>query len=225
MSRAYSEHGVAASRPSILLTGFGAFPGVERNATAELIPELAEAARAQFPDHEVIGEVMPVHWSRAPMVLQELLSRAPARLALHFGVSHQVSGFQIELVSRNVCESRRDALGELPDCEHVIPSGPAILAATLPAERIIKRLSRAGFPCCTSNNAGSYLCNALLYHSLATARTRQTPFLAGFIHVPASLSGKACPAGEAESECGLSWSAAVAGSLEIIAACLDSAPA
>jgi pyroglutamyl-peptidase len=218
---------VTSPRPTILLTGFGPFPGVDSNATAELIPELAAAVREKFAQHDVIGEVLPVEWSRAPQVLKRLLSGAKAVLALHFGVAPEAKGFQIELVGRNVRGPRHDATGELPSCEPVVMHGPALLASTLPAERIIARLARGGFPCCTSNNAGNYLCNALLYHSLTAARAQPTPFLSGFIHVPANLSGRSCPpggkAGKAEGACALTWTAAVAGSVEIITACLESA--
>ncbi len=215
---------MASPRPAILLTGFGAFPGVDSNATAELIPELAEAARARFPEHEVIDEVLPVEWNRAPQALMHLLGRTQAVLALHFGVSPEAAGFQIELVGRNVRGPRQDATGEFPACEAVVATGPAILASTLPAERIIARLTRGGFPCCTSNNAGNYLCNALMYHSLTAAHALPAPFLSGFVHVPASLPGKGCPEGALpDAKCALTWSAAVAGSVEIIAASLEGA--
>jgi pyroglutamyl-peptidase len=212
---------LASRRPTILLTGFGPFPGVDSNATGELIPKLAEAARARFPEHEVIGEVLPVEWSRGPQALEGLLSGACAVLALHFGVSPEAKGFQIELVARNLRGARPDASGELPSCETVIATGPAMLASTVPAERIVARLTRGGFPCCTSNDAGSYLCNALMYHSLTAARTLPTPFLSGFIHVPANLQATSCVETERGTECALTWTAAVAGSLEIIAACLE----
>jgi hypothetical protein len=39
------------------------------------------------------------------------------------------------------------------------------------------------------------------------------------VHVPASLQRTSCE----DAKCALSWTAAVAGSLEIIAACLESA--
>jgi pyroglutamyl-peptidase len=214
---------LASPRPAILLTGFGAFPGIDSNATADLIPELAEAARARFPGHEVIDEVLPVEWNRAPQALKHLLGRASAVLALHFGVSPEATGFQIELVGRNVRGRRQDATGELPAYETVVASGPAILASTLPAERIVARLTRGGFPCCTSNNAGNYLCNALMYHSLTAARALPAPFLSGFIHVPAGLAGKDCPGASPDAKCALTWGAAVAGSVEIIAACLEGA--
>lgn len=209
------------TRPTILLTGFGAFPGVGNNATGQLIPKLTEAARAKFTDHNVVGEILPVEWARAPQALARLLEGTKAALALHFGVSHEATGFQLELIGRNVRDSQQDAAGELPPCAAVIESGPAMLVATLPAERIVARLARRGFPCRTSNNAGTYLCNALLYHSLTAARALPEPFLSGFVHIPASLSGHGRLGREAHPDCPLSWAIAVAGSLEIIAACLE----
>jgi pyroglutamyl-peptidase len=212
---------LASPRPIILLTGFGPFPGVDSNATGELIPELTAAARARFPEHEVIGEVLPVEWSRGPQALERLLAGDRAVLALHFGVSREAEGFQIELVGRNLRGARPDASGALPSGEAVIDSGPAALASTLPAKRILARLARGDFPCCTSNDAGDYLCNALMYHSLSAAQTLPTPFLSGFVHVPASLRSTRCLETETGTQCALTWDAAVAGSLEIIAACLE----
>lgn len=204
---------MTASRSSILLTGFGAFPGVEENATAALVPELAVAARARFPQHHVVDEVLPVEWARAPQRLQQLLAESDARLALHFGVSREAHGFQIELTGRNVCEARHDAVGTLPQAAALITGGPDVLASTFPAGRILARLREAGIPCAPSESAGTYLCNALLYHSLVNARTR--PFQTGFVHLPASLT----PASGAD--CILSWQDAIAGGIEIIAACLE----
>ena len=86
-------------------------------------------------------------------------------LMLHFGVAQDARGFRLELVSRNMQTSLQDAAGELPASGQVIEEGPELLAATLPAERIAARLLGLGYPCATSDNAGTYLCNALLYHS------------------------------------------------------------
>lgn len=216
---------MASPRPTILLTGFDAFPGVPRNATAELVPEIAAAARRQLPDYDVVDAILPVDWTRAPVALQELLARTAPRLALHFGVSPSATGIQLELTGRNICSPRHDAAGNLPVLEAVIPAGPESLAATLPAAAIIARLAAAGIPSCTSDDAGGYLCNALLYHSLSAARALPTPHLAGFIHLPSVLSSEMCAADDAGAACRLGWAAAIAGSLEIIAACLDNEPA
>ena len=60
-----------------------------------------------------------------------------------------------------------------------------------------------------------------MYHSLTAARALPTPFLSGFVHVPASLQATSCPADGTGPQCTLTWTAAVAGSIEIIAACLE----
>lgn len=208
---------MAAARPTILLTGFGPFPGIDDNATTALVPELAVAARDHFPRHQVIGEILPVEWQRGPQLLQQLLAETNPAIALHFGVTKHASGFQIELVGRNVCGPRIDAVGEFPPAAHVVEAGPETIASSFPAERIIARLERAGLACTTSESAGTYLCNALLYHSLARAQAQPMPCIAGFIHLPAGLSAKA----NVEAECRLSWDDALNGSIEIIAACVE----
>jgi pyroglutamyl-peptidase len=211
---------VTSQRPTVLLTGFGAFPGVAANATETLVPQLASAARERFPDYDIVEAVLPVDWQRAPELLQSLLKAHAPRLALHFGVSQGAEDFRIERVSRNVCEPRHDACGALPDGVAVVRSGADTLPTTLPIERIVERLKAIGVPCCTSDDAGAYLCNALLYHSLAAASTQARPHIAGFVHIPAALAAGACDPAEMV-ECRLTWPMAVAGGLEIIAACLE----
>lgn len=213
---------MASPRPTILLTGFGPFPGVDSNATAKLIPELVEAARAKFTDHDVVGVVLPTEWVAAPQKLGDLLARPGTVLALHFGVSRQADGFQIELIGRNQCKAVTDAAGRMPAGECLLDEGPPELASTLPVERIVQRLTRLGVPVGTSTDAGGYLCNALLYHSLGAADTLATPHLVGFVHLPADLVGHGAAPGK-PGKCALTWAAAVAGSVEIIAACVEDA--
>jgi pyroglutamyl-peptidase len=208
-------------RPFILLTGFGPFPGVADNATAHLIPRLARAARELFPAYDVVAEILPTEWTAAPQKVGALLARPGTVLALHFGVSSHVEGFQIELVGRNRCKPVADAAGRLPAGDCLLDDGPAELASTLPVERILERLSRLGVPVRTSTDAGGFLCNALLYHSLGAADTLPNPHLVGFVHLPADLVGHGADGEAPHLDCRLDWRGALAGSVEIIAACLE----
>lgn len=213
------------ARPIILLTGFGPFPGVGNNATAILVPRLAEAAHARFKTHRVVGEVLPTDWEAAPERLARLFDGADIALALHFGVSHAAEGFQIELRGRNKREAKYDVAGGLPATHSVIEGGAPFLAASVPAQRVRAALLRLGVPCRTSNDAGSYLCNALLYHSLHLAQQAPRPFLAGFVHVPAGLIGHGEDGQAPHPDCPLDWNATVTGGLEIIAVSLETAAA
>lgn len=206
---------MGSRRPTILLTGFGPFPGVADNATAELVPQLAAAARMRFLGHDVVDAILPVTWTEAPKLVTKLICDHEPALALHFGVAKEARGFRLERTGRNHCAVRHDATGALPDAVHLVADGPAALAATFPVERIISRLERAGVPCSASDDAGGYLCNALLYHSLTEAHARPKPHFVGFVHLPAGLAVVEA------FDCPLSWDNALRGGLEIIAACIE----
>jgi pyroglutamyl-peptidase len=210
------------ARPIVLLTGFGPFPGVPENATALLVPRLARAVRDLYPDYEVVAAILPTEWVAAPQKVGDLLARPGTVLALHFGVSRQTVGFQIELVGRNACRAVADAAGNMPATGCLLDDGPAELACTLPVERILQRLTQLGVPVCTSTDAGGYLCNALLYHSLGAAGTLKKPHLVGFVHLPAELVGYGADGMAPHPDCRLDWRGAMAGSVEIVAACLES---
>ncbi|MBI1649802.1 pyroglutamyl-peptidase I [Hyphomicrobium sulfonivorans] len=205
------------SRLIILLTGFGAFPGVAHNVTADFVPKLAKSARALFADYDIVTEILPVAWERGPLRLGALLNGNAPVLALHFGVASASKGFRIELTGRNVCAPRPDADGALPPLSSIIAGGAASIAATLPVDDIVSRLKIADVPCCTSNDAGDYLCNAILYQSLTTAALAERPFMAGFIHMPEWLSEASGPFEDGH----LTWNGALAGGLEMIATCLE----
>ena len=107
----------------------------------------------------------------------------------------------------------------LPPGVAVREGGPEFMAATLPVRHIVARLRRRGIPAFVSRDAGGYLCNATLYHSLGCARERPGCRV-GFIHIPATLGR---PGAANRGRVGgrtLTWEQAHAGGLEILAACL-----
>lgn len=199
-------------RPTILITGFGPFPGVERNATAMLVPRLAAAARRRFDGLGVATAILPTDWHAAPVALSRHLDRARPGIAVHFGVSRAARGFVIETLGRNERRDSADAAGRRPHSRSVVDDGPPSRASSLPVDDIVARLAAHGHPVSTSDDAGGYLCNAILYHSLGHSVTSSIPRRAGFVHVPADLGEPCAP---------LSVRAAVAGGLEILEACLE----
>ena len=82
----------------------------------------------------------------------------------------------------NVAPYRPDAAGALP-ARRLDPSGPAIRRVSLPVGDLVQAVQATGLFVHRSHDAGGYLCNAILYASLAwCARNRGTK--AGFVHVP-----------------------------------------
>lgn len=202
-------------RPAVLLTGFGPFPGVEVNATVQLVSELREHAARRYPDLEIVSSVLSVDWEGGPARSLQLIERHRPGLILHFGVSEGARGFVIETRARNACRSARDACGSLPASERLDEEAPAVLAATLPCAAIVDRLRRARHPVSLSEDAGGYLCNAVLFQTLWAASPRVR---AGFIHVPSRIPQNEERAKNAPS---LTMEKAVFGALEIVTACLE----
>jgi len=205
-------------RQVILLTGFGPFPGVPENASALLVRDLEEAAQRHWPEYHIQGAILPTEWRAGPATARELLAAARPVVTLHFGVSRQASGFTIETRGLNFARPVTDAAGLLPPSERLAPDGPEELVSNFPAQRIVQRLRRRSLPAVLSHDAGGYLCNAVLYHSLDRARQVDWPIRCGFVHLPASLSRTSAPDYTPTS---LDWEQAVAGGLEIIAATID----
>lgn len=199
---------------TVLITGFGPFPDTPVNASGPLARRLASVARQHFAGTRIVSSVLPTEWTAAPRRLADLYTRHDPELALHFGVSARVTGLEIERIALNRCALVPDAAGTLPAAGHLVADGPADVRATLPVERILARLSAIGVPATHSDDAGSYLCNALLYHSVCHAG-RRPRCISGFVHIPSGL------AGTAEPPAALTLDTAIAGGLEMIAVCLD----
>ncbi len=203
-------------RANVLITGFGPFPDVPHNASGELARRLARRARREFPHARFVCSVLPTEWHHGPARLQALYRAHTPRLALHFGVSSRVAGFEIERVAYNDCHHLPDAAGRLPGSHHVKPGAAAKARATLPVARVVKALTARGVPAAASSDAGRYLCNAVLFHALCEADA-QAGCIAGFIHIPSRVGDDAGAV--------LSWETALAGGLAIIGACLPAAAA
>lgn len=210
-------------RSVFLLTGFGPFPGAPLNASSVLIERLARLAGGRLPGYAVHAETLPTEWQAGPARLAELLDELDPVIALHFGVSHRARGFVVETRARNARQDICDACGEAPDAPVVAADGPDEMSATLPVGLIVERLRRKRVPVQVSRDAGGYLCNAVLYHSLAEARSRDARGIGprrGFIHIPDSLSKFRGGGVRRSSVSLLDWDTAVEGGLDIMAACV-----
>jgi len=205
-------------RATILLTGFGPFPGVPENASAILVPKLAHLVARRFRAHRVVARILPTEWDAVPERLASHYSREKPCLGLHFGVSERATGFVIETLARNVRGALPDAAGAMPRASCIVEKGPDSLTANLPAEEIVARLGALGIPACLSNDAGAYLCNTTLYTALALATGGRAAPAIGFVHIPVSLERRGAE-GPARGR-RLDWEGALAGGLEIIRACL-----
>ncbi|MCC7252979.1 pyroglutamyl-peptidase I [Hyphomicrobium sp.] len=209
---------------TILLTGFGPFPGVVDNASQRFVPKLAHLAARRFSAHRVVARILPTEWERAPQRLEDLYERERPKLVLQFGVSPNADSYVIETLARNARRPAEDASGALPRDSAVLRGGPETLAARLPAVDIQNRLHALSVPAVTSDNAGSYLCNAILYRSLICAEQISEPEAVGFFHIPQVIPPALLKAHVDPNTMRFDWGTALIGGLEIIRTCLGRPP-
>jgi pyroglutamyl-peptidase len=197
--------------PTVLLTGFGPFPGITVNASTALVKGLARSARQAIPDFRFIAAILPTDWDRAPPTIARLHRRHAPVLALHFGVAASARGFRIETEARNICHASRDAAGNLPAASRLMAEGADVCPVTVSAPMLAAALQAKGYPVSLSDNAGGYLCNAVLYHSLTIAGGPGRNCQVGFVHIPADVSRPP-----------LTLTGAIAGAFEIVKEALAS---
>jgi pyroglutamyl-peptidase len=175
------------SRPRILVTGFGPFPGAPENPTEQLVQTLAARQPAPICAGLLRAAVLPTDYRRSWSALRRLYGDFQPDIVLHFGLSRRARAVHVERVARKRCSP------ELPDAAGFSPSsglarrfGPESLVSTLPVEAIAPCLQQAGIPVAISEDAGGYVCNATFYRSLLAA---QTGALVGLIHLPPEGQG------------------------------------
>ena len=146
-----------------IITGFGPFPGVERNPSAELVKTTRHTATIldvtfQAVD-EFITELAQQQWDAWLMV----------------GVSGKADSLLLETVGRNI-------VGLTPDAAGVIAPGPInpALPHQLGASLWHGFNGIAPEGTAWSTDAGTYLCNYTLYRGLSAFPGRQI----GFLHIP-----------------------------------------
>lgn len=193
----------------LLLTGFGPFPGVTDNASAVLVAQLAEAAR-KLPGVRVASQILSVDWEAAPRQAAALIASQNPDIILHFGVSRSATCIIIESVAHNRCGDFPDVCGTVPPSRRLDENAADTLPSTFPVHEIVRRLQAKKLPVQLSEDAGAYLCNAVLYTSLQACRGSEAQ--AGFIHLPVDLG----------QDDRLSMADAVDAALEILTACIAS---
>lgn len=162
-----------AARP-VLVTGFGPFPGVHDNPTARFARAVDGTRVHGVP---IVGRVVPVEWRRAWPIIREAVEVHRPVALLMYGVAVQRSRVEVERYAHNVAGERLDAIGELPGLSRVVADAPDRLDTTLPWQALV------GPHVGTSEHAGDYLCNYVMYMSVH-ALCNLVPFC-GFVHVPA----------------------------------------
>lgn len=171
------------TRPTILITGFGPFPGTPDNPSEYLVHAIDEG-RVRHPHGvHIRTEILPTSWSKVSDLASRMHAEERPDIALHFGLADFTRGFRIERRARNRTRCEPDVDGDLPRRSYISRRGPTQLGTSLPVARIMLGLRALGMPASLSDDAGDYLCNLLFYRSLCSiGKTSSGKAL--FVHIP-----------------------------------------
>ena len=169
---------------TVLLTGFGPFPGAPFNPTGPLALELARRRHPAFADVRRLAHVFSVSYDAIDRDLPALLAKERPDALIMFGLAVRTKHVRIETRARNaLTRTLPDVEGHVPLSGTILPRGPAALPLRTPAQRLLVAARSAGLPVAISHDAGHYLCNYLCWRAAEAAR-KGRPRITSFIHVP-----------------------------------------
>ena len=171
----------AGDAGTVLVFGFEPYGGHAINPSERLV-EALDGRRVA--GRTVRGEVLPVRLAPLHASVEASLERHAPAAVVAFGLRPGERAICLERVAfnRNNFPIADDegvrARGPVRDGE------PERRPATLPLEAVRTALLAAGIPARRSDDAGRYLCNALMYALLSEASRRAHGPPAGFVHLP-----------------------------------------
>ena len=181
---------------TVLLTGFGPFPGAPFNPTAGLAQRLAARRRPAFADVSRIAHVFETSYAAVERELPALLKRVRPDVVLLFGVATRSKYLRIETRARNARSPLfPDVAGDRPRAGIIALGEPVTRRGRAPQRALLAAVRAQRLPVRLSHSAGRYLCNFAYWRALALTDGGSAP-LVQFIHVPVVRRGPIRPAAQ-----------------------------
>lgn len=164
---------------TILVTGFGPFPGAPHNPTATLVRQLTRGRR---PLVRLVGHVFDTSYEAVDRELPALIKQHRPDALLMFGLHGRARTLRIETRAANAIGRHADARGKRPSTR-TIAAGGTHASLPIAAHRLMRAAHRVT-PAALSRDAGRYLCNYLCWRAAEASAKPGGPRLATFVHVP-----------------------------------------
>jgi pyroglutamyl-peptidase len=167
---------------SIIVAAFEPFDGRRKNRAQEAAKLLAGEELAGC---HIEVTTLPVIFGALPAAVAHLLGKKP-RLLLLVGESAAARTLEIERFAVNLAHAAiRDNAGTRHIDEELVHGGEAARRVPFDPRPAANAAIAAGVPCEVSSHAGTFCCNAALYHALGQAAQLPEQPRVAFVHVPA----------------------------------------
>ncbi len=165
----------------ILITAFEPFGGEPINPSSLILERLPQ----KLGNLELIKMLLPVCFYESSSLLAEAIDNYQPDFVLSLGQAGGRSALTIEKIGINLNEAPiPDNAGQQPRNESIVAEQADGLFTTLPIQSMILACHKVGVPCQISYSAGTYVCNHVMYASLAHINKTQLSTRSGFIHIP-----------------------------------------
>ena len=169
---------------TILVTGFGPFPGAPFNPTGPLVERLARLRRPYLANVKIVPHIFPTGYAAVDRDLPRLLAKHKPDALLMFGLAPRARALRIETRARNTVSLLPDATATSLSRHTIAAGGSAAIALPAPVHRLLVTVRTTGVPAALSRDAGRYLCNYLCWRAAEAAGKKGGPRLAAFVPVP-----------------------------------------
>jgi len=170
---------------TVLITGFGPFPGAAFNPTAQLARRLALLRRPAFSDLVRISHMFATSYAVLDTEMPALMARHRPDIVLLFGLVTRTPHLRIEMRAVNRRSTLfADVAGQHPRTLAISREGPASLRGRAPHQHLVIAARSAGVPVRLSRDAGKYLCNFAYWQALELTQGLANKPLVLFVHVP-----------------------------------------
>lgn len=169
---------------TVLVTGFGPFPGAPFNPSGPLALKLAGRRRPAFADISLLAHVFPTSYRAVDHALPQLIAEHHPDAILMFGLATRSRHVRIETQARNTLSSFPDASGHAARTSAIAPSKRSSLPIRAPRSALLHAARHGRIPARLSRDAGHYLCNYLYWRGLEAAGHPDGPRIVVFVHIP-----------------------------------------
>ena len=169
---------------TILVTGFGPFPGAPFNPTGLLAQRATRARRPALADVKIITHIFPTSYAAVDRELPSLIAKHKPDALLMFGLAPRARELRVETRARNTLALLPDAGGASLGRWTIAIGKPASIKLRTPDRALLAALRGLRPRATLSRDAGRYLCNYLCWRASEKASTSTRPRFTAFIHVP-----------------------------------------
>lgn len=169
----------------IVISGFEPFAGLPYNPTRDVIEEL----NRKYGQH-ISTVILPVEFDRAAQILFGYIHKQKPHIVVSLGLAsvdkgHEKEVMNLEGCAKNIMDAPRpDARGYQPREIVIEPRRHTTLEMSSQTQRLVSRLQQRRIASRTSEDAGEYVCNDLMYRVMSDIHAHGMNTLFHFLHIP-----------------------------------------